>query len=176
MYCNGCGQALVAGQGFCPRCGLASGMGMPPVAPVGYSGWLSLAVAERRIHALAVGWLIYAGLAAVTGFIGLAFAHAALSGHMGPWGGHGFGHRIWMGPPAPFFFLHFARVALLIRVGFALAAGIGLMQRTTWGRWVAIVAGCLALLHPILGTALGIWTLVVLLNAPNAMAYDAMAR
>jgi hypothetical protein len=38
------------------------------------------------------------------------------------------------------------------------------------------VAGCLAILHPLLGTALGVWTLVVLLNAPNAAGYEAMAR
>jgi hypothetical protein len=171
MYCNSCGQALVAGQGFCPRCGVATGMSIP-VAPSGIPGWVPFAVADRRIHSLAVGWLVYAGLAAITGFIGLAFAHAALSGHMGPWGG--FGHRMWMGPP--FFFLHFARVFLFLRVGLALAAGVGLMQRTTWGRWVAIIAGCLSLLHPLLGTAMGIWTLVVLLNASNAAAYEATAR
>ena len=76
----------------------------------------------------------------------------------------------------PFFFLRFAWVTLLIRCGLALAAGLGLMQKAPWGRWVAIVAGCLALIHLPFGTVLGIWTLVVLLNAPNALGYDVMAR
>jgi uncharacterized membrane protein (DUF2068 family) len=76
----------------------------------------------------------------------------------------------------PLFFLKFARVVLAMKVMLALAAGIGLMQKTSWGRWVAIVAGCLALLHPILGTMLGIWTLAVLLSAPNALGYEVMAR
>jgi uncharacterized membrane protein (DUF2068 family) len=76
----------------------------------------------------------------------------------------------------PFFFMKFARVALFIRVALALAAGVGLMQKASWGRWVAIVAAVIVLLHPILGTALGIWTLVVLLSAPNAAGYQAMAR
>jgi len=76
----------------------------------------------------------------------------------------------------PFFFMKFARGILLFRVVVALIAGYGLLQKTSWGRWVAIVAGCLAIFHPILGTALGIWTLVVLLNAPNAAGYEAMAR
>lgn len=180
MYCNGCGQALVAGQGFCPRCGLASGLGMPMAPPPnsyrsGYPNMFSLALVERRVNALAVGWFIYAGLVAVTGFFGLVFAHAWMGSH-GGWGGHGFGHNFVFGPGMPFFFLRFARVALFFRVALAVAAGVGLMQKATWGRWVAIVAGCLSLFHPVLGTALGIWSLVVLLNAPNAAGYEAMAR
>jgi hypothetical protein len=167
MYCNGCGQALVAGQAFCPRCGRASGMRMP-MAPVGGPrSWLPLGLIERRVNALAVGWLVYGGLIAITGFLGLAFAHAMLSGH---------GHRFWMGPGMPLFFMRFAWLTLAVRAGLALAAGFGLMQKTTWGRGVAIVAGCLALLHMPFGTALGVWTLVVLLNAPNAAGYEAMAR
>jgi hypothetical protein len=187
MYCSGCGQALVAGQGFCPRCGQASGLGMP-VAPdprqfgAGFPGMVSIATVERRVNALAVGWFAYAGLVTLTGLIGLAFAHAWMGGFghgfgpFGPWAGRGFGHNFLNGPAMPFVFLRFARVVLFVKVALALAAGVGLMQKASWGRWVAIVAGCLAILHPILGTALGIWTLVVLLNAPNAAGYEVMAR
>jgi hypothetical protein len=138
----------------------------------------SLAVVERRVNALAVGWFVYGGLVALTGLIGLAFAHAWMNGHggFGPWAGHGFGHRFWDGPAVPFVFMRFARAALFLRVALAVAAGVGLMQKASWGRWVAIVAGCLSIFHPLLGTALGIWTLVVLLNAPTAAGYEAMAR
>ena len=133
MYCNGCGQALVAGQGFCPRCGRASGMGMP-MAPVSAPRiWLPLGLIERRVNALAMGWLIYGGLIAIGGFCGLAFAHAFLAGHGGPfgsdmhpWGEHG--HRFWMGPGMPLFFMRFAWMALAVRAGLALAAGFGLMH------------------------------------------------
>jgi hypothetical protein len=142
-----------------------------------------LGLVERRVNALALGWLIYAAVIGVLGFFGLIFAHAALSGHMGPyWHGPFGGHlgRHWAdhgltGPGLPIF-LHFAWVALLIRFGLALASGLGLMQKAPWGRWVAIVAGCLALIHMPFGTVLGIWTLIVLLNAPNALGYDVMAR
>jgi hypothetical protein len=147
---------------------------------------ISLATVERRVNALAIGWFVYAGLVAVTGLIGLAFAHAWMGGQMGgfghgfgpfgPWAGRGFGHNFLNGPTMPFFFLRFARLVLFAKVALALAAGAGLMQKASWGRWVAIIAGCLAILHPILGTALGIWTLVVLLNAPNAAGYEVMAR
>jgi hypothetical protein len=182
MYCNSCGQALVAGQAFCPRCGYASGMQPPPASPRRWMpAGLPLGLVERRVNALALGWLIYAAVIGLLGFFGLVFAHAVLSGHMGPFwhgpfeSGQHFGHH-WSGPGMPLFFLHFAWVALLIRFGLALAAGLGLMQKAPWGRWVAIVAGCLALIHLPFGTVLGVWTLVVLLNAPNALGYDVMAR
>ena len=151
---------------------------MPNVSPYGgiAPAPYSMACVERRVNALAVGWFVYAGIVGVFGLMALAFAHAWMGGQMGGWGGHGFGHNFMYGPGMPFFFMKFARGILLFRVVVALIAGYGLLQKTSWGRWVAIVAGCLAIFHPILGTALGIWTLVVLLNAPNAAGYEAMAR
>ena len=140
---------------------------------------MPLAIVERKVNALAVGWMVYSGLIFITGLMGLAFARAWMSGHGGDFGhgfGHGFGRGFGDGPLMPLFILRFARFALMLRAGLALAAGIGLMQKTSWGRWVAIVAGCLALIHLPFGTFLGIWTLVVLLNAPTAAGYEVMAR
>jgi len=135
--------------------------------------WLPLARIERQVNALAVGWLVYSGLAAFFGLIGLAFVHASTGGQMGDLGS--LCCRI-VHPMAGLLWVKFAWMALSLRVGLGLAAGIGLMQKTTWGRWVAIVAGFLAILHFPFGTAMGIWTLVVLLKAPNAAGYEAMAR
>jgi len=139
-----------------------------------------MAQIERRVNGLAVAWLVYAGLA---GLIGLAFAHAFLQGHgggfshwYGPGYGPGYGRRFWHGPEWPMFALRFARITLAVKVGLALAAGIGLMQKAHWGRIVALVAGCLALLSFPFGTAIGIWTLVVLLNASNTAAYELMTQ
>jgi len=139
---------------------------------------------ERRVNSLAVGWFIYAGLIALFGVMGMFFAQAALSGHLGPWmtGPWAHGHSRWhefgpfQGPALPLFFMKLGWLFLGLRVGLAAAAGYGLMHKTTWGRWVAIVAGILAILHVPLGTAIGIWTLLVLANARNALGYDAMAR
>jgi hypothetical protein len=168
MFCSGCGQVLMAGQANCPRCGRASGFEAPMPG-----SWLPLAQIERQVNALAVGWFVYSGLAAVFGLIGMAFVHASTGGHMGDLGS--FCCRI-VHPMAGLPWIKFAWLALSLRVGLGLAAGIGLMQKTTWGRWVAIVAGFLAILHFPFGTAMGIWTLVVLLKAPNAAGYEAMAR
>ncbi|MGO9317747.1 MAG: hypothetical protein ACLPXT_02745 [Terracidiphilus sp.] len=144
---------------------------MPPVPPVpglefqleNYAG---------KVRTLGVVWLVYAAFALVTGIIGLAFANAFLSGHYGPWM-----YGPWArGPMPPFWFapalLRFEWVFLTVRVGLAAVAGWGLMERAQWGRVVAIVAAILCLLKFPFGTAMGIWTLVVLLGYRNSTLYD----
>jgi hypothetical protein len=61
---------------------------------------------------------------------------------------------------------------IVIRAGLALVAGWGLMERSEWGRIVAIVAAFLSILKFPFGTALGIWTLVMLLGYRNTTLYD----
>ena len=61
---------------------------------------------------------------------------------------------------------------VVVRSALAFAAGWGLMERTPWGRIVAIVASFLSLLKIPVGTALGIWTLVTLLGYRNSTLYD----
>jgi hypothetical protein len=68
--------------------------------------------------------------------------------------------------------LRFAWLFVVVRAGLALAAGWGLMERTQWGRIVAIVAAFLSLLKFPFGTALGIWTLVVFLGYRNKTLYE----
>jgi hypothetical protein len=63
-------------------------------------------------------------------------------------------------------------VFLLFRAGFALAAGWALMERSRPGRVLAIVAAFFALFNFPFGTALGIWTLVVLLGYRNTTLYE----
>ena len=168
MFCSGCGHEIGPGQGFCPQCGRPLA---PPIPPVpGFE--FQLQSYAGKVRALSVVWFIYAGLALVTGIIGLAFADAFLHGNWGPWM-----HGPWMRGPLPPSFLgpailHFAWVFLIARAGLALAAGWGLMEHAPWGRMVAIVAAFLCLLKFPFGTALGIWTLVVLMGYRNASLYE----
>jgi hypothetical protein len=60
----------------------------------------------------------------------------------------------------------------VLRAALAIAAGWGLMEHTQWGRMVAIIAAIFSLLKFPFGTALGIWTLVVLLGYRNSSLYD----
>jgi hypothetical protein len=129
-----------------------------------------------KVKALSIVWFVYAALLLAKGLVGMAFANAFLSGHLGPWA-QGWTHGPWsngglppewMGPV----FLRFAWVVIVTRTCLALAVGWGLWERSSWGRIVAIVAAFLILLHFPIGTALAIWTLVVLMGYRNATLYD----
>ena len=168
MFCSGCGCSLAPGQAFCPQCGRPAAAAVPPVPGFQFQ----LENYAGKVKALSVVWFIYAGLALITGVMGLFFADAFLSGRFGPWM-----HGPWMhGPMPPFWFgpaiLHFAWVFLVLRAGLALAAGYGLLEHAPWGRPVAIVAAVFSLLKFPFGTALGIWALVVLLGYRNSTLYD----
>jgi len=171
MYCSGCGFALTAGQGFCPQCGRPAATAVPPVPGLEFQ----LQNYAGKVKALSVVWFIYAAFSLLTGIIGLVFANAFLSGRFGPWfqsphgpWGNGGMPPMWFGPAI----LHFAWVFLVVRAGLALAAGWGLLERAPWGRIVAIVAAFLILLKFPFGTALGIWTLVMLLGYKNSTLYE----
>jgi uncharacterized membrane protein (DUF2068 family) len=55
-------------------------------------------------------------------------------------------------------------------------AGWGLYERRSWARILAIVLAFVNLLHPPFGTAIGIYTLWVLLPAASEAEYQRMAR
>lgn len=166
MYCSACGQALTPGQAFCPQCGRPVTPAVPPGPPVPN---LAFQVESYRgkIRALAIVWFVYAGLSLLLGFAGLTFARQFFTGGFGPW--------MNGGAPAPWFFpliLRFVWVALVARAALALAAGWGLMENAQWGRIVAIIAAILSLIKFPFGTAMGIWTLVVLLGYRNSTLYQ----
>lgn len=162
MFCSACGTALAAGQVACPKCG------RPIAAIAPHPGFqMELDSYAGKVKALSIVWFIYGAFSVVMGFVGLAFADAFMSGRFHFWM-HGPLPPFWMGPA----FLHMIWVMVVLRSGLALLAGWGLMQRTSWGRIVAIVAAFLCILKIPFGTALAIWTLVTLLGYRNTMLYE----
>jgi len=176
MFCSGCGQSLEAGQNFCPRCGKPAipGTQAAPGAPAGppvpgpVPGFdLLVRSYAGKIRVLAVLWFVYAALSVLAGFAGLAFLRAFLSGGFHPWMGES-APPAWVLPAI----VHFAWIAITIRVILAVIAGWGLLERAQWGRIIAIIAAILALIRFPLGTALGIATLVILLGTRNSALYE----
>ena len=170
MYCSGCGQPLVAGQQVCTQCGrpVAAAVPIPPVPNFGFQ----VATYANRVKALSTVWFIYGGLSLALGVLGMTVLHSFIIGGLGPWV-----HGPWSrGPMNPEWFgpavIHFAWTMVFVRAGLAFAAGWGLMERAPWGRVVAIVAAFLNLIKIPFGTALGIWTLVMLLGYRNTTLYD----
>ena len=80
---------------------------------------------------------------------------------------------------APYFVHDIARVVgtAFVLTGVAgLIAGWGLYERRPWARVLAIVLAFLSLFHPPFGTAIGIYTLWVLLPAASDAEYQRIAR
>jgi hypothetical protein len=130
-----------------------------------------------KIRLLGIVWFVYAGLSLLLGLAGLTFAKAFLSGNFGPWTNGPWMNGPWAhGPVPPMGFgpaiVHLIWVMLVLRAGLAIAAGFGLMEHAQWGRLIAIVAAIFSLLKFPFGTALGIWTLVMLLGYRNSTLYD----
>jgi hypothetical protein len=67
-------------------------------------------------------------------------------------------------------------VALLAAGVVGIGIGWRLIQRLSWARMLAIVLGCLSLLDMPFGTALGVYTLWVLLPAKSEEEYRQIER
>jgi hypothetical protein len=124
-----------------------------------------------KVRTLGIVWFIYAGFYLFRGVAKLTFAKAFFFGDFGPWS-----HGPWAhGPLPPEFFagiLGFSWAILIIKTGLALVAAWGLTEHAPWARIVAIVAAFVFLISIPFGTAMGIWTLVMLLGYRNATLYD----
>jgi len=167
MYCSGCGQALAQGQPFCPQCGRPAGPVVPPIPGLRFE----LENYAGKIRILSVFWFIYGGVSLLTGLLGLTFARAFFSHHFGNWD-----NGPWPHGPGPEFFgpaiIHLIWIVVVCRSALAFAAGWALMERSKWGRILAIVAAFFCILKIPFGTAIAIWTLVMLLGYRNTTLYE----
>lgn len=151
MNCMQCNQYLSPDARFCPVCGAPNAFRAPMCDRV-----------RTHLQPLAILWLLYAGVRAMQGVLGITLLH-----HF--FGDHGFGFF-------PFPMWHFAGVSLAIGVIGALLTGYGLMTRQPWGRVMAMIFGIIALLHPVMGTALGIYTLWVMAPSTSSLSYAQLTR
>ena len=156
MYCDSCGVSLQAGQSFCSRCGKA----IVTVAGVGQSR------VARHAQLLGILWIAYSALSGLLGLGILFFARAMLPAILRaepPSGGPP--PEVMLGVMRPL--MTFFCLLLLCKAVAGMIAGIGLLQRASWSRMLAIVLGCISLVNLPFGTAIGVYTLWVLLS-PNA--------
>ena len=152
MYCNFCGNALFANQTVCSKCGNAI-LGRSQVSRV-----------EQHVRLLGILWIAYALFHALGGCILLIIAHTIF----GPYSS---------GEQAPFLHPLLTGIAcsLLIEGGVSLIAGFGLLERQRWGRPLALVLAFIALLNVPFGTAIGVYTLWVLMSPQADVEYNRMA-
>jgi vacuolar-type H+-ATPase subunit I/STV1 len=65
---------------------------------------------------------------------------------------------------------------LFLSGALGIMAGVGLLNRASWARMMAIILGCIGLIDMPFGTALGAYTLWVLLPAQSEQEYQQISR
>ncbi len=187
MYCDRCGTQLNAGAQFCVKCGKAIVGGVEAVPEGQGTGQVSGntgaygAVADgrvrRNLRTLATLWTIN-GILRLVEVCGMMIFGTVFFPFMRGWG-RGmvwpFGGR-W-GMDIPFLGGLFSVGIFLGLFGVLhLVLAWGLFERAPWARMLGLVIGFLALLRFPLGTALGIYTLWVLLPEESGREYDRLAQ
>jgi len=161
VFCDQCGAQLQVGQKFCGSCGKPAGVAV--VSPSG-GGRVS-----RHIQILAVLWFA-ASVLNLIGAVALFFVANIIFGRVvrieDTWPVHTFLQGL----------LSSIGVIVLIKALAGFAAGWGLLQRESWARTLTLVLGFVSLINIPLGTALGIYTIWVLLSPGAEEEYRRLAR
>jgi len=158
MFCSACGAQIQPHFSVCPNCQRP----IPSAVALTLPGRL-----DRHLHTLGILWLIAGGLFVIPGLILMILSNV-----------------VRLAVPATETLGRFVAPLVLSIIGgslFLVAAGgilvgWGLMKLQPWARIAAIVLGIVSLLHPPFGTALGIYTLWVLLSDQGGVEYDRLVH
>lgn len=157
MFCDGCGSAVQPGQPFCSSCGkqiLGSVVAMHP----------RRGRVQQHIHLVGIFWFAISAFNSLIGVVLYILADTLLA----PGGGAG---------APPFLRPLLSAIAVIILSGSALGffAGWGLLHREPWARILALVlAFCVMFINIPVGTAVGVYTMWVLLPRESEEEYDAL--
>jgi hypothetical protein len=166
MYCVRCGNQLQAGAAICPNCGAPTGMGAastaaPPLVTVDPAARF-----RRHLKLIGAFWIAYSVLGILVG-IGCLIAGVVLM----PAIAQRAEHALFV----PYLLFGIGAV-MLLKTLIGAAAGAALLQARPWARIVILIYSFLALLNFPLGTALGVYSLVVLLPEEGERYYSALSR
>ena len=162
MFCNRCGAQLQPDFNLCPKCGNPLANKTPVALPA------SRTRLERHLRPIGILWIVVGALWLIPSAVLMLISHAPRL--MTMMGDEMFRHTFM--PPVLF---SLGSIFLLVAAG-GILVGWGLMNHERWARTTAIVLAVLALFHPPFFTALGIYTLWVLLPAASATEYEHLSR
>jgi hypothetical protein len=157
MFCSACGAQIQPNFSICPNCQRPISATITPSLPGRF---------DRHVHILGILWIICGGLFLIPGFVLLAIGnmvrmaipvHETIGRFIGP------------------LVLSVIGGSLFIVAACGILVGWGLITLQPWARMAAIVIGIVSLLHPPFGTALGIYTLWVLLTDQGGAEYERLA-
>jgi hypothetical protein len=163
MFCDGCGGAIQPGQAFCSKCGKQF------VGPVSFLQPVPGRV-QSHMHLLGILWLAVSALNAVGGLVLIVVGNTL------------FPHLHEMGAPAnvptPFLSAIVSTLGIIIlaKAACGFIAGWGLLHREGWGRIVALVLAFVSLFNIPFGTAIGVYTMWVLLPGASQREYEELVE
>lgn len=152
---------------LCPKCGAPVGGSAVQNTPVASAPVrLARTKLQRHLRTLGILWIVVGVLWIVPSLVIMGLSHAS---HIA------IGDEIFTRHFMPPLMFSLGSLFLVVAAG-GILVGWGLINHERWARIVAIVVGILALFHPPFGTALGIYTLWVLLPADAAAEYERMSN
>jgi hypothetical protein len=154
MYCVRCGKTMTASEAFCSACG-------KPVRDIPLMPTQSRIAGHIRL--LGIFWIALSTFRILPALV--LWAILGSSPDFPP-GAPEFVHKIIFG--VAFF--------LFVSGGLGIVAGVGLLNRASWARMLSIILGCIGLIDMPFGTALGVYTLWVLLPAQSEQEYQQISR
>jgi hypothetical protein len=152
MFCDGCGTQISGSATFCSRCGKS--LGTTPLMP--RQGRIA-----GHVRLLGILWLAISAFRLIPGLLLFTIAST-----------RPFPPDV---PPSVTTLLSAIGMVFLIFAGIGIAAGAGLLTQQPWARMLAIIFGAVSLIDIPFGTAIGIYTLWVLLPAESEQEYKTMS-
>jgi hypothetical protein len=162
MFCDACGTAVQPGQAFCGKCGKQI------VGPVSFAQPRPGRV-QGHVRLVALFWLAFSAFNTIGGLVLYVLANTL------------FVHLAEANPESSIGFLRpllsVVAILLLAKAAIGFIAGWGLLQHESWARVLVLVLAFISLFTNIpFGTALGVYTLWVLLSSDSEREYEALAQ
>ena len=163
MFCDGCGAVVQPGQGFCSKCGkqILGSIAVMQARP---------GRVQSHIRLVGLLWLAFSAFNTVGAIFIYVAAHTILP-RLGQFGA----------PDSPMSFViplaSVTAILLFAKAAVGFIAGWGALRPEKWARILLLVVAFISLFTNIpFGTALGVYTLWVLLPAESEREYDALAE
>jgi zinc-ribbon domain len=157
LFCTRCGTQLQPDFNLCPKCGTPVASSPAPIVGTRL---------QRHLRTLGILWIVVGVLWIVPSLVLMGLSHAS---HIV------IGDEVFTRHFMPPLLFSMGSIFLVVAAG-GILVGWGLMNHERWARLTAIILGILAIFHPPFGTALGIYTLWVLLPADAAAEYERTSR
>ncbi len=151
MFCDRCGTQMPAQAAACPSCGRSFVPLMPRQGRI-----------AGHVRLLGILWLAISALRLIPGLVLLALSSTRR-----------FSEGVPLFVPS---LLSVIGLFFLITAAIGIVIGCGLLFRQSWVRMLTILFGAISLIDIPFGTALGIYTLWVLLPAEHEEEYRALSR